>query len=376
VKIVIVGTARRVINFSNFLANNKHEVHLICTNNINLEELSNNVIIHKEFLGKINSKSLKKAIRIPIDFYTFKKTLKNTNPDILHAFFVPWNGWFSALSNKHPFVLTTMGSDINPAAGAYKNLLRRILTPYAIKKADVVTVVTSEGARFVKSVLPDYSPVYYRAGFNSNLFYKSEKSKVLLKELGFNVNDFVILSPRGMGQLYNNTLIINAFSLVINSGLDDIKLVILGDHSNPNYKDYKNIVKELNIENYVVFPGKIAYEKMVDYYNLSDIIVSVPLADGFPATICESYACSKPLIVSNTPGISDIFQDGKNGFIIDSKDKIALAENIIKLYEDKFIRYSISDNNIKASKTLDINEMNQEILKIYETLLQSKSVLG
>lgn len=370
-RICLIGTARRVINLANYLSAEGHEVHLISTSSKNIDELSKEVVIHRDFIGKISSRSLLKSIRIIPDFLRFFKRIKKIQPDLIHAFFVPWNGWFAALCNKHPFVLTTMGSDINPSTGAYKNILRKILTPYTMRKADVVTVVSSEGAQYVQKVLSNYQPVFYRAGFDGNYFYTSDKDEKLSLKYNVKDDDIVILSPRGLRPVYNNALIINAFKALIEKGHKNIKLLILGSKNDTEYPRYQAMVKDLEMEKEIVFVGKVPYQEMVHYYNLSDIVISVPLNDGFPATICEAYACAKPLIISNIPGTSEIFKHNINGFIVAPNDVSSLTNYLAKIIQDKLLRNRFSRMNLEQSNIFEFQKMHKVIVDIYKSVLNT-----
>ena len=139
-KVFLIGGYNRVISYANELVRRDITTHVL--SNKRVEGLNQKVIIHPDMYVKLKKTN-------PITYFQFlyslKKKIKSNQPDIVHAFFVPWNGWFTALSGFHPFIMSTMGGDVNPLQGAYHNIFRRILTPYTLKKADLITVVTDDG---------------------------------------------------------------------------------------------------------------------------------------------------------------------------------------------------------------------------------------
>ena len=47
------------------------------------------------------------------------------------------------------------------------------------------------------------------------------------------------------------------------------------------------------------------------FYNLADVVVSVPSSDGFPVTVLEASACAVPLVVSDLPYCAEWFENGE-----------------------------------------------------------------
>ena len=52
------------------------------------------------------------------------------------------------------------------------------------------------------------------------------------------------------------------------------------------------------------------------YIMTSDIIVSYSLNEVMPMHIIESFYCKKPVISTNVGGISEMIEDGVNGYLV------------------------------------------------------------
>lgn len=89
--------------------------------------------------------------------------------------------------------------------------------------------------------------------------------------------------------------------------------------------------------------------------------------EGFPNTICEAMVMGKPVIATNVSDIPLIIEEGKNGYLCDSK-----INNSIKIAINKGITCETSkfDNMTKYNKELIETVFDKkEILKTFEELL-------
>ena len=57
--------------------------------------------------------------------------------------------------------------------------------------------------------------------------------------------------------------------------------------------------------------------------------------EGLPNVLLESMSMGVPVISSNIGGVSEIVIDGETGLMVEPGDKLALANAIIKVWEDK-----------------------------------------
>ena len=57
-------------------------------------------------------------------------------------------------------------------------------------------------------------------------------------------------------------------------------------------------------------------------------------SEGSPNALIEAFAMRKVAIGTNVPSINEIIKDGKNGFLVELHDSEALANLILKIYDD------------------------------------------
>jgi len=119
----------------------------------------------------------------------------------------------------------------------------------------------------------------------------------------------------------------------------------------PETSKLKNLVNELELNDYVTFLGRISNQEMHACYKYADIFILPNLilnngdADGCPIVFIEASAYAIPCIGGDVPGTKDAIKDGESGFIVDSKNHKLIKEKIELLVRNDCER---KDMGIKA----------------------------
>ncbi len=117
-----------------------------------------------------------------------------------------------------------------------------------------------------------------------------------------------------------------------NQQLFNHKLLIVG--KGPSEKKLHQLAQKLNITDVVKFKGFLA-KNTRDWKNIFQkarftVLPSI-WYDNSPVAISESMAFGTPVIVSNLGGTPEMIENEKSGLIFEARDKIDLAEKILKL---------------------------------------------
>ena len=141
-----------------------------------------------------------------------------------------------------------------------------------------------------------------------------------------------------------------------------------------NLKDaLKEQALKLNIDDYVYFIGFIDKNLAVFFHEL-DILVFPSLKEGLPLSLIEAMSMEKAVIVSKAGGMPEVVEEGKNGYIVDIGDAIAIKDKVFELIEDKHL---ILKYGIEARKTVlekfNLDLMADNTIKLFEEILEIKS---
>lgn len=130
------------------------------------------------------------------------------------------------------------------------------------------------------------------------------------------------------------------------------RIVFIGD--GPDNKMYKDMVKEKNLEDKIVFLGR--KKNPYPYYRISDCVVLSSDYEGYPVVFLESFILNKPII---TTDVSDYEQIEGRGIVVKKEEK-----ELYKAMKD-FI-----ETGYTITKKFDANEYNKNIFNKLKEIIE------
>jgi glycosyltransferase involved in cell wall biosynthesis len=291
-----------------------------------------------KYLGELGAFHLKRFWRTARQLRRVHMTLRREKIDIVHSHFLGANAWYAALSGFHPVIITVMGGDILSEDWRPGNDIReRWLTPYALRKADLITCWSQKLVSVVKRYSrPDVPVEVIHGGVNLSRFRPGPKSQQLRAQLKIPADAKIVLSPRLMRPLYNLDKIALAAESIWAAIPDTYFLFAVL----PEAKDFENErrVREIlsrDIGDRVRFLDAIPHDEMHEYYRLADVTVSIPSSDGTPMSVLESLACGTPVVVSDIENYDrDYIERDKTALFADPQNAQSVATSILRLLHE------------------------------------------
>lgn len=133
------------------------------------------------------------------------------------------------------------------------------------------------------------------------------------------------------------------------------RILLVGDGKET--QNYKNMVKQYNLENEVIFLGKKS--NPYPYYMLADALLLTSEYEGFPVVYIESMILGLPIITTEVSDSKEVIEN-KYGVVV-PKD-INLIYNAMK---------QAIDNGIKCKEKFNYEEYNKNIIKKVEYLVNN-----
>lgn len=129
------------------------------------------------------------------------------------------------------------------------------------------------------------------------------------------------------------------------------------------------LILELGIAEHVEFLGAVANETLTEIYQSSDVVVFPSVvAEGFGLVLVEALGCECATVVSESPAMQDIIENGKSALIVPQKDPNLLAEKVSLLIDDDNLRQSLG----KQGRQYVLERFDWEIITSqYKELLRS-----
>lgn len=140
------------------------------------------------------------------------------------------------------------------------------------------------------------------------------------------------------------------------------KLMMVGD--GPEKEKAEELCQELGIENKVIFFGNSnEIDQILSY---SDLFLLPSETESFGLAALEAMAWSVPVISSNSGGLPEVNFDGISGYLSDVGNIDEMAENALKILENKETLNKFKQNSLSVAKQFDIIN----ILPLYEDIYQ------
>lgn len=230
------------------------------------------------------------------------------------------------------------------------------------KFTDVIININKEDFEITKEKLKPRSSYFLNGvGLDLSKYKKLSKDEILekKKELGINDNDFVVLMIAELNKNKNHIQLINAIE-ILKEKYSNIKALCIGDGQNKEILNESIISKKLQNDIFM-----LGYREDVNkLINISDIGILMSYREGLPRNIMEFMASGRKVIATNIRGCRDLLCNETIGTLVNVGDYEETAKAIEKYYLSRDREFNVS-NEIKK---YDIESVNSELLKIYESI--------
>jgi len=349
-----------------------YDVHLITSSSMPIK----GVKIHELRFSLVRNASLRAYASFPLRVLKIWKTVKEINPDILHAHYITNYGVCGALVGFHPLVLSPWGSDIttDPESSRVKNLFIR----FALRRADLVHTASAY-TRLLELGCDPKKIFVQQWGVDTRMFSPQARSRSLRSSLGVD-SGYLVLCARYWEPLYNVEVFVRAVPLVLEK-IKNVKFVMLGGGSLE--ARLKELAYRLGVYDNIVFVGRVPEEEMPRYLASADVYVDSYSGvrvgssrrivecgtSGVSQTARQAMACGTPQILSDRPGTRLL--DWFSGLLYEGLNSRVLAERIVHLLESDKTREDIGLKSRKdALRVFDEKMLIEKWKVIYEVMLK------
>jgi len=271
-------------------------------------------------------------------------------PDILHAHSPALNGLAAIKAGKKfniPVVYECRAFWEDAAVdhgttkeGSLRYRITKYLETYVFKHVQAVTCIC-EGLRkdIIQRGITEGKITVIPNAVNIEKFNYGEDADPdpqLRKELG--LEDKTVLGFIGSFYAYEGIpLILDALPEIIKQQ-PNIRLLLVG--GGPQEQIIKEKVAKTQLEDYVIFTGRVSHDKVQDYYNQVDIFIypRPPMritALVTPLKPLEAMAQGRLVVASDVGGHKELINDQENGVLFKANDASSLSDSILLLLDNK-----------------------------------------
>lgn len=151
----------------------------------------------------------------------------------------------------------------------------------------------------------------------------------------------------------------------------DLVLVVAGNDMGFKSKVDK-LIKELGIEDRVIFTGLLVNEEKLSAYVDADVLVYPSTLEIFGLVPFEAIMCGTPVIVTDDCGCGEIIGKIGAGYIVKYGDVEGLKTNIIEVLKNKEeAQEKVRKGRVFIKQNLNWEKISNEIKKVYEKVCSS-----
>jgi teichuronic acid biosynthesis glycosyltransferase TuaC len=301
-------------------------------------------------------------------FWHIRKLRRAYDFDIIDAHFAYPDGFAAVLLGyffKTPVTITLRGT-INRMI-----LIRshRSLIAFALHRANKIFSVSRYlvdlAKKYVNNIHENKISIIPN-GVNLEKFNRLEK-RSCRKDLGIPMDSLVLISVGGLVERKGHHRVLQILPTLIKRFPDILYVVAGGGGVEGDMTiELHNMVRNLELNDHVLFTGEISQEKLSHYLSASDVFVLPTRLEGWPNVFFEAMACGLPIVSTTVCGNREIVKDHENGFLVPFGDQIALTEAVANALEKQWDRNEIVDYARSRPWEKVAKEVYQEFLKIHE----------
>jgi len=199
------------------------------------------------------------------------------------------------------------------------------------RKVDLIHCVSEKMRQTVEPFCADKSKLFVNTPAVDTGVFKPSADK--------NNNDvFTIVSIGRLSFVKGHLIGLLAIKHLVEKNIN-IVWKIVGD--GPQLEEVQFHIHNLQIQEQVKLLGKRSHEEVNEILNTADALMLTSYSEGIPNVVLEAMSKEIPVVTTNCGGVAEVIEHGKDGFIVDLYDHVALADKLQILINDTTLAKSI-----------------------------------
>lgn len=202
--------------------------------------------------------------------------------------------------------------------------------------------------------------------------------------------------------IYSGINKLNILPKANNNFIDEIKIISIGrDHWKKGYRTAVNaminlksknirfhytivgvtsneellyLIEEFNLNENITLISNISQSEVYQMMHESDLFLLPSLSEGIANVCIEAMFCKLPVISTNCSGMSELIIDYETGFLVPTRDHLAIANKIEEILNIDSILIKKIVNNAYEKVIFQHNEqsMSEKMINLYKKVLNTQ----
>lgn len=281
------------------------------------------------------------------------------------------------MCNDPPWPPATRCKGVRRVFSPLRCLSRRVFLAFDREQVDEVSkiVVLSEYAKGLIDATYGNDSAVVRSGVDVSALQVDDPSRVqaVRERYGIPFDTFLLLS---LGILMPHRRIEDALEAVATAAEvgRDLRFLVVGTPE--QYPEYaaslRRMVRNLRIEDHVIFAGAVPEGELKYYYHACDAFVFPNENQTWSLATTEAMACSRPVIVSTGAAVKEVLTNGVNALLVPPRRPDLMAEKLVDLIDSPERRRELAENGYRfIVETLSWRRYAESMVDVFEESIRS-----
>jgi phosphatidylinositol alpha-mannosyltransferase len=150
--------------------------------------------------------------------------------------------------------------------------------------------------------------------------------------------------------------------ITVKSQFPNARLIIVGKGET---KAYEALLRRNDVRD-VVFTGFVPDDELPRYYRSAHIFCAPSIGgESFGIVLLEAMASGVPVIASDIPGYASVLQHGKQGTLVEPRNREALAISLVRMLADADLRRRMGEAGKERAAEYSWGKVAQKVLDFY-----------
>ena len=271
------------------------------------------------------------------------RSIKKQESTVVHAHWSLPNGLCAWIVNRiirTPYIISLHGSDVYVSK---KNILFGKINELVLRGAQAITACSKELFEYAESHGGQGKTHLIAWGADPTRFIPVNEKAAIRRELNLPEDGLIIASLGRLVPKKGFDVLVSAFAQLKIPG----KSYLLIGGSGPQKDLLVELSRKLKIEEQLILPGAINWNKTSSFLGACDIFVLPSIRDphgnldGLPTVLLEAMACGLPCIASDIGGVSLVIESWSNGVLVQPSNVKELTGVLLKLLANSEIRVKL-----------------------------------
>ncbi len=202
------------------------------------------------------------------------------------------------------------------------------------KHCDMVIAPTPLMKEYLEEIQPEADVRVLPTGLPEDSFKPDEKKAAKLRKELAGDKKYLFCTVARLAKEKNLDFLLKALKRYKDVKGSDFSLALIGD--GPERSELEKKVHRLNLEEEVVFVGKVPNQEIKNYCHGSDLFLFSSLSETQGIVLLESMAAGTPVMAVRATGTQDVVINGKNGYMTDVSEE-EFSDKLMDILEKKEI---------------------------------------